>query len=145
MRAASRRLVHNSPAKPKAVGDLVSQRNTVRSWRRVSLRGRPGLGLAWLGFEPVEIAALPTGIHPTVNAALGDAEKGGDFSHGVAFQHPGHGQTPAPLQLLSGSMTPHLVNLPSNAPSAQDFTFLKINRCRRPRATRAANSAGARP
>jgi hypothetical protein len=24
-------------------------------------------------------------------------------------------------------MTPHLVNLPSNAPSARDFTFLKLN------------------
>jgi hypothetical protein len=29
-------------------------------------------------------------------------------------------------------MTPHLVNLPSNAPSAQDFTFLKINSRQKP-------------
>src|SRR5689334_10160361 len=84
---------------------------------------------ARLGVEPVEIAALPTGIDPTVNAALSDAGKGGDFWHGVAFQNPGHGQTPAPLQLLRCSMTPHLANLPSNAPPARDFTFLKINSC----------------
>ena len=37
---------HRSLAKPKCVGGLATPPSTVRSWCRVSLRGRPAVGLA---------------------------------------------------------------------------------------------------
>ena len=46
IRSASRRLVHNSVSKPCSVGLSSSQRRTIFSWVRVSLRGRPGIGRA---------------------------------------------------------------------------------------------------
>jgi hypothetical protein len=112
MRADSRRLVHNSPAKPKAVGDLTSQESTLLSCREESLRGRPATGFA----RESPLARLALEPPPAAHRAGMDPKKSGYLLLRVTFTHALDSQVPAPRQFLCRTLTAHGRLLPSLPP-----------------------------